>query len=129
MATETKPIDIEGLKHYRSVNPVKFMRKFGEVDFDNLPVGFNIHDYKTRVVAERVRRTKMNLPENDPMITPELFYSTEVPKQAVAGTGTPVRSDVPDTSDESIDDTANTPEVAQPQDGTEAKPDQLNAVA
>lgn len=51
MATEIKPLDIDGLKVYKKQNPVKFFRKFGDIDLDNLPEDFSIEVQKMKMLS------------------------------------------------------------------------------
>ncbi len=75
MAVEAHKTTVEDLMIYSQKNPAKFLHKFGEIDFGNLPPNFGnmIPQYKRMVIAERVRRTTSNLPEDVPAITPWMF--------------------------------------------------------
>lgn len=47
----TVPLDINGLRNYKRQNPVKFKDKFGDLDLDNLPEGFDIQAHKAQILA------------------------------------------------------------------------------
>lgn len=81
MAVVVTAIDLNGLKRYRDVNPVKFAWKYGEVDFNDLPPRFEglISLYKGFVAKERGRREALGLSHEDPIITPWTFFPKAVP--------------------------------------------------
>lgn len=75
MAVETHATTVADLKVYKDKNPVKFLHKFGDLDFNNLPPNFEnmIPYYKRMVVSERVQREMRGADQNIPAITPFIF--------------------------------------------------------
>lgn len=65
-------IGIADLKVYAKKNPVKFVHKYGNIDLDNLPEGFEnmIPYYKLLVARERSARERAGIPQDMPEITP-----------------------------------------------------------
>lgn len=44
MTTETRGLDVAGLKIYKKQNPAKFIHKFGDIDLEGLPDGTTLED-------------------------------------------------------------------------------------
>lgn len=80
MTVVVTPIDVKALKRYKEVNPVKFKHKYGDIDLNSISDDFNIFLYKRLVVQERVRREANFLSQDEPKITPELFFPKAVAK-------------------------------------------------
>lgn len=83
-----KALDLDGLRNYyefckTNKKLLKFVQKFGHIDFDNIPEGFSIPLYKRFVVDERKRRELRAVAEgkqpheinlDEPKITPAMFF-------------------------------------------------------
>lgn len=59
-AVKMKPLDIEALRRYQEQNPRKFKMKFGDLDLDNLPEGFDIDLHKRNIVLGLPKTPLMN---------------------------------------------------------------------
>lgn len=87
MTVEVRGVTIEDLKAYKEKNPVKFALKFGEIDFNDLPKGFNIALYKGQVARFRSNREAQGLSNDDVVITPWTFApkAVEVKEESEVG--------------------------------------------
>lgn len=70
--TEFKSLDIEGLRIYKKQNPVKFFRKFGDIDLDNLPEDFNIEVQKMKVLQAQPKTPLLNIEPAKPKTEEEI---------------------------------------------------------
>lgn len=89
----TNALDTKAVAVYRKQNPVKFAQKFGDIDLESVPEGFDFEAYKWQVTQERKRRELSALPQspvdedgNDVEgyvpITPELFAPKKKEKKS-----------------------------------------------
>jgi hypothetical protein len=83
IAREFKPLDIDGLKRYKVANPTKFEHKYGDLDLNSLPIGFNLFRYKALVAKERSTRDAQGLPQDTPRITPDTIFPKPAPMAPV----------------------------------------------
>jgi len=75
------PLTLEGLKLYKEKSPHKFLHKFGDLDLENLPQGFDFNAHRKAIIA--------NLPKPDlilgsvPSEIQGMNFPTEAPKVEV----------------------------------------------
>lgn len=87
MTITVTALDLAGLKKYSEVNPVKFAHKYGVVDFNNLPEGFEgkMALYKGMVARERARRDEVGASQETPEITPWTMFPAVVQEAVATG--------------------------------------------
>lgn len=81
-----RPVSLADIIKYKAINPVKFTHKYGEIDFNDLPEGFEakLSQYKLAVAKERARRELVGMSQDLPAITPWSFFERPKAEKVIA---------------------------------------------